>query len=263
MDLLIVTTASFLLVILAFIVLVKTSHTSIIDFVWCLGVTAAGIFYAIYPEGEITSLGWHIIALHLVWFSRLGGMILYRTFMLGEEDGRYRRLRESWGEQYRQRLFRFYLFQGFGIILFSLPAWSALQFQTQLSAFGIFGEALCLAGTIGAFVSDWTLTLFRNAQENAGLVCKTGLWRYSRHPNFFFEWLYWVGLAFLGFNGLHSIWVFAFPVMVLIFLLFITGVPTVEAQALRSRQQAYRKYQQTTSVFIPWFPKTLPEHPAE
>tara|TARA_B100000945_G_scaffold57109_1_gene42113 strand:+ start:269 stop:1060 length:792 start_codon:yes stop_codon:yes gene_type:complete len=263
MDLLIVTTASFLLVVLAFVVLVNTSHTSIIDFVWCLGVTAAGIFYAIYPEGEITSRGWHIIVLHLLWFSRLGGMILYRTLVLEKEDGRYRRLRDSWGDKYRQRLFRFYLFQGVGITLFSLPAWSALQFQTQLSAFGIFGGALCLVGTIGAFASDWTLTAFRNAQENAGQVCRTGLWRYSRHPNFFFEWLYWLGLAVLGFDGLHSIWIFVFPVMVLIFLLFITGVPTVEAQALRSREQAYREYQQTTSVFIPWFPKTLPEDSAE
>lgn len=263
MDLLIVTTASFLLVVLAFVVLVNTSHTSIIDFVWCLGVTAAGIFYAIYPEGEITSRGWHIIVLHLLWFSRLGGMILYRTLVLEKEDGRYRRLRDSWGDKYRQRLFRFYLFQGVGITLFSLPAWSALQFQTQLSAFGIFGGALCLVGTIGAFASDWTLTAFRNAQKNAGQVCRTGLWRYSRHPNFFFEWLYWLGLAVLGFDGLHSIWIFVFPVMVLIFLLFITGVPTVEAQALRSREQAYREYQQTTSVFIPWFPKTLPEDSAE
>ena len=259
MDLLIATAASFLLVIVVFLLLENTSHTSIIDFVWCFGVTGASVFYAIYPDAEITNLGWHLIALQLLWFTRLGGMIIYRTLALEKEDGRYRRLRESWGDRYRQKLFRFYMFQGFGIILFSLPVWSALALQTEITKFGIVGETLCLIGTIGAFAADWTLTKFRKASGNSGQVCKAGLWRYSRHPNFFFEWLYWLGLAFLGVNGVNSLWVFVFPVMVLIFLLFITGVPTVEAQALRSRKEAYRKYQQTTSVFVPWFPKNIAE----
>ena len=259
MDLLIAAGVSFLLVIVVFLLLENTSHTSIIDFVWCFGVTVASVFYAIYPDAEITNLGWHLIAFQLLWFTRLGGMIIYRTLVLEKEDGRYRRLRESWGDRYRQKLFRFYIFQGVGIILFSLPVWSALSLQTEITKFGIVGETLCLIGTIGAFASDWTLTKFRKASDNSGQVCKAGLWRYSRHPNFFFEWLYWLGLAFLGVNGVDSLWVFVFPVMVLIFLLFITGVPTVEAQALRSRKEAYRKYQQTTSVFVPWFPKNLTE----
>ena len=63
----------------------------------------------------------------------------------------------------------------------------------------------------------------------------------------------------MGINGLSSLWIFVFPVMVLVFLLFITGVPTVEAQALRSRKEAYLEYQQTTSTFVPWFPKNLAE----
>ncbi len=259
MDLLIASAASFLLVIFVFLLLVNTSHTSIIDFVWCFGVTCASVFYAIYPDAEITNLGWHLIFLQLLWFARLGGMIIYRTLALEKEDGRYRRLRESWGERYRRKLFRFYIFQGFGIVLFSLPVWSALLLQTEITKFGIVGETLCLIGTIGAFASDWTLTKFRKTPGNSGQVCKVGLWRYSRHPNFFFEWLYWLGLAFLGINGANSLWIFVFPVMVLIFLLFITGVPTVEAQALRSRKEAYRKYQQATSMFVPWFPKNLAE----
>ena len=110
MDLLIATAASFLLVIVVFLLLENTSHTSIIDFVWCFGVTGASVFYAIYPDTEITSLGWHLIVLQLLWFARLGGMIIYRTLALEKEDGRYRRLRESWGERYRQKLFRFYIF---------------------------------------------------------------------------------------------------------------------------------------------------------
>ena len=259
MDLLIASAASLLLVIFVFLVLENTSHTSIIDFVWCFGVTAASVFYAIYPDAAITNLGWHLIILQLLWFARLGGMIIYRTLALEKEDGRYRRLRESWGEGYRKKLFRFYIFQGIGIVLFSLPVWSALLLQTEVTKFGIVGEALCLIGTIGALSSDWTLTRFRKRPANSGQVCKAGLWRYSRHPNFFFEWLYWLGLAFLGINGPSSLWIFVFPIMVLVFLLFITGVPTVEAQALRSRKEAYLKYQQTTSMFVPWFPKDLAE----
>ena len=259
MDLIIVSGISFVVVFAAFLILVNTSHTSIIDFVWCFGVTASSIFYVIYLEGQITTFGWHIIVLQLLWFARLGGMILFRTLALDEEDGRYRRLAERWGEHYRRNLFKFYLFQWGGIILFSLPVWSALILQTKITPLGIFGESLALVGTIGAFVSDWTLTKFRQDNNNVRQVCVSGPWRYSRHPNFFFEWLYWLGLAFMGVNGVASLWIFVFPVMVLVFLLFITGVPTVEAQALRSRGDAYRKYQQSTSVFIPWFPKKFIE----
>ena len=96
MDLIIVSGISFVVVFAAFLILVNTSHTSIIDFVWCFGVTASSIFYVIYLEGQITTFGWHIIVLQLLWFARLGGMILFRTLALDEEDGRYRRLAERW-----------------------------------------------------------------------------------------------------------------------------------------------------------------------
>ena len=255
MDLLIVLIASLFLVTISYAVLVNTSHTSMIDLIWCFGVTLASIFYSTFAAGEITPMGWHVIVLHILWFLRLGGIIVYRTFGLPAEAGWYLRLRETWGKHYRIKLFQFYIFQGVGICLFSLPAWSISHLETKLSPTRLLAVALCLIGITGSFLADWTLTNFRRRSENGKTVCTQGLWRYSRHPNFFFEWMFWLGLAFVGINGVASLWIFIFPAMTLVFLLFITGVPTVEAQAIRSRGDAYRAYQRSTSMFIPWFPK--------
>lgn len=81
------------------------------------------------------------------------------------------------------------------------------------------------------------------------------MWRYSRYPNYFFEWLIWVVFALValaspyGYVGLVS------PALILYFLLRVTGIPATEAQAIRSRGEEYRQYQRTTSAFVPWFPK--------
>jgi steroid 5-alpha reductase family enzyme len=85
-------------------------------------------------------------------------------------------------------------------------------------------------------------------------VCNLGLWRYSRHPNYFFEFLIWVSFAIValpvqyGYLGLIS------PLLILFFLFRVSGIPVTEEQALRSKGEAYRKYQRSTSAFIPWFP---------
>jgi len=106
-------------------------------------------------------------------------------------------------------------------------------------------------------VADAQLAKFKRIAANRGKVCRVGLWNYSRHPNYFFEWLVWVAWALFalpspaGYVGLIG------PVLMFYFLFRVTGIPATEAQALRSRGEEYRRYQETTSAFVPWFHKKV------
>ena len=118
------------------------------------------------------------------------------------------------------------------------------------------GCALWLVALGGETLADRQLAAFKDDPANRGKVCDSGLWRYSRHPNYFFEWLVWVSFFLFA---LPSPWgwttIFA-PALMLFFLLRVTGIPYTEQQSLRSKGDAYRAYQRVTSPFIPWFPKS-------
>jgi steroid 5-alpha reductase family enzyme len=106
-------------------------------------------------------------------------------------------------------------------------------------------------------LADAQLNAFKRRPDKSSPVCDVGLWRYSRHPNYFFEWLIWVAYFLFaaaspwGWLGILS------PVAILFLLLKVTGIPMTEEQAVRSKGDAYRRYQKTTSAFVPWFRKTI------
>lgn len=107
----------------------------------------------------------------------------------------------------------------------------------------------------GVALADWQLARFKSQADSRGKTCRAGLWRYSRHPNYFFEWLHWCAYLLLALGGPYS-WLAAItPLVLLYFLLFVTGIPPTEKQALASRGDDYRDYQRTTSPFVPWFPR--------
>ena len=103
--------------------------------------------------------------------------------------------------------------------------------------------------------ADAQLHRFKQDPANKGKTCQVGLWHYSRHPNFFFEWLIWVSYALYAMGSPSGAWGWLSPALMLYFVTKVTGIPATEAQALRSRGDEYRKYQQTTSAFFPWPPK--------
>jgi steroid 5-alpha reductase family enzyme len=107
----------------------------------------------------------------------------------------------------------------------------------------------------GETLADAQLARFRTTPGNQGLVCREGLWRYSRHPNYFFEWLHWFSYVALA-SGAAISWLG--PVLMYVFLRWLSGIPHTEAQALRTRGELYRTYQRTTPMLIPWFPRSEP-----
>jgi len=117
--------------------------------------------------------------------------------------------------------------------------------------------ALWLAAWVGESVADGQLRRFKARAESAGLTCREGLWRFSRHPNYFFEWLVWVAYLLLALTAPWGWTAILGPALMLYFLLRVTGIPYTEAQSLRSRPEDYARYQRETSPFIPWFPRKV------
>ena len=114
---------------------------------------------------------------------------------------------------------------------------------------------LVVVGVVGETVADRQLLAFKRDPANRGRTCRTGLWRTSRHPNYFFEWILWCGFGLLGYAAPWGWTGLAAPLLILCSIVFVTGIPPTEAQALASRGDDYRAYQRTTSAFVPWPPR--------
>jgi steroid 5-alpha reductase family enzyme len=114
------------------------------------------------------------------------------------------------------------------------------------------GVAVWVVAVAGEWIADRQLARFRADPGSRGRVCRAGLWRYSRHPNYFFEWLHWWAYVPIGHAQPLT---FLGPAAMLLFLLRVTGIPYAERQALASRGEAYRAYQRATSAFLPWPPR--------
>jgi steroid 5-alpha reductase family enzyme len=189
------------------------------------------------------------------WGLRLAWYLLSNRVIRRPEDGRYQMLRRRWGDRAERNLAVFFQVQAFWAVLFSIPFLPAAFSATRLSWLDLAGAAVWATAVGGEWTADRQLARFREDPANAGRTCRAGLWRYSRHPNYFFEWIHWFAYPLLAF-GSPWWWVsLAGPMVMLVFLLRITGIPYTEKCALESRGDDYRRYQRTTSAFIPWFPK--------
>jgi steroid 5-alpha reductase family enzyme len=194
----------------------------------------------------------------LVWSVRLTAHLAAR--MRGKpEEGRYRALRAGWeaaGHDVPRRFLFFFLFQGLLDVFFSVPMLLAvLNPAPRFSAWEVAGAGLWLVAVAGESAADAQLERFKADPASRGRTCDTGLWRTSRHPNYFFEWLVWVAWCVFALGSPWGSLAVICPAVMLFFLLRVTGIPATEEQAIRSRGEAYRRYQRTTSAFVPWFPR--------
>ena len=173
------------------------------------------------------------------------------------EDVRYAQLRREWGDAASRRMFGFYQLQGVLQAVLATPFLIVFAASgTPGASLGVLeglGFALWLTGIVGESIADRQLARFRTDPSNRGRVCQAGLWNWSRHPNYFFEWLVWVGYAVFA---LGSPWGWAgllAPLLMGHFLVNVTGIPMTEALSVKSKGDAYREYQRIPSAFIPWF----------
>lgn len=224
-----------------------------LDVVWSLSIGILAALYGVSATGNETRR-WLFCAAALIWSLRLGLFILVRVIRHHpEEDKRYQTLRQRWPGPWRFLLF-FELQAGIAVI-FSLPfLLAADDAHSAVSTVEVLGLTLALCSTAGEALADWQAQRFKRNPANQGKILNIGLWRYSRHPNYFFESLVWFGFCLAALPLSYGWITVVCPLLMLYFLLCVTGIPLSEKHSVENRGDLYREYQRTTSRFIPWFP---------
>ena len=231
----------------------RVKNAAIVDVGWTALVGGLSVFYALRVVDGMPGRRLALAAMLGSWGARLTVMLLYDRVLGRPEDGRYANLRLRKGPRANAWFFWFFQAQAAAAIFFSIPALVAvLNPADEFSVVEFVAAALWVIGFAGESTADRQLLHFRLDPQNRGRTCQLGLWRYSRHPNYFFEFLMWVAYALFA-SATPFGWIaFACPAVMLFLLLKVTGIPATEAQALRTRGDEYHEYQRTTSVFVPW-----------
>jgi steroid 5-alpha reductase family enzyme len=231
----------------------RTLDATSVDVAWSALLGVLAIVYAVLGDGDPARRA--LVALLVAvatW--RLALHLYVDRARSGREDGRYAELRRAWGASAQRNFFVFFQAQALLDVVLSLPFALACLGEAPLGAVDGVAAALWSAGALGEALADRQLANFKREAAHRGKTCRVGLWRYSRHPNYFFQWCLWIAYALLGLSTPWGAAGFAAPLAMLGLILFVTGIPPTEAQALRSRGDDYRDYQRTTSAFVPWFP---------
>lgn len=243
---------AFIAFALLWLVQVVRKDAGVVDIGWTAGIGAMAIYAAMAGDGWLPRrilLG----AMGGIWSLRLVLYILKDRILSAHEDSRYQRLRAHWGGRANRMFFFFFTSQSLLVVLFALPF---LPGANKPQAFPTAFDALALAtwsvAMFGEWLSDLQLARFRNNPGNRGRVCQSGLWKWSRHPNYFFEWIHWFAYVFLAAGAPGFALALIGPAAMYIFLVKLTGIPHVEREALAKRGDVYREYQQSTHLLVPW-----------
>ena len=231
----------------------RHGNAGIVDVLWAAGLGIAALLMAATGRGAL--LPRVLLALlGGLWSWRLAAHLWHRV-RTEPEDGRYRHLREHWkGSQ--GKFFLFFQAQALLVLLFALPFAAVAANPVKIAdVWTAIGVALWLLSVALESVADRQLAAFRADPAHRGKTCREGWWRYSRHPNYFFEWLHWFSYVALAVGSPIAWLAWSGPLVMYVFLRWISGVPYTEAQALRTRSEEYRAYQQTTPMLFPWFPR--------
>lgn len=242
-----------IIMVLVWLWALKIKNNGVVDIFWAFNfLVIAGLIWALADGfNERKNL---VCGLAALWSLRLGIYLLIRVGShLNEEEGRYKKLREEWNNT---KFFFFFQMQAFSNVMLAIPFFViALNPEPHLSVMEYTGAALWFLCIVGEGVSDWQLQYFKKQAANKGKVCQYGLWNYSRHPNYFFQFSIWIAVLIFAIPSPYGWLAIICPVSIGYLIFKVTGIPMTEEQAVRSKGEAYKEYQRTTSVFVPWFKK--------
>ena len=247
------------LMFVVWLLALRLNNLGIVDIFWSFGFMPIVNGFAWLSPGDPARRGL-ITVMAGLWSLRLAVHLAIR--IVGHhpvEDVRYVRLRADWGEKLRSKTLMFFMFQAAILaglsVIFLVPCLNPAPGITLLEWTGV---ALWVMALLGESLADWQLKQFRANPVNHGQVCQQGLWYYSRHPNYFFEWLVWVAYFLFAWSSPGGCYTVLCPGIMLFFLLRVTGIPLTEELSLKRKGDAYRAYQRTTSAFVPWFKQRDP-----
>lgn len=228
----------------------RTKNAAIVDPIWSLSFPLLAFVYFGFSGFTIPQVV--LLVMVVIWGTRLGIHLMLRVTKEEHEDVRYAALRKEWGSKQHIYMLRFYYYQAILALVLSTPfALVMTAGHESLSVFEIVGVVIWAIAVFGESIADAQLKSFKSHPNNKGKVCQKGLWNYSRHPNYFFEWLIWVSFFVFALGSPFGAVSVICPLLMLYFLLKVTGIPYTEIQSVKSKGQAYIEYQKTTSAFVP------------
>ena len=228
------------------------------DVFWTFGTGLTCGAAALEPGGLPPGAGWrHVLvaAMVLLWAARLGFYVARRVAS-SPEDVRYATMRKAAGAAFQRQMFRLLIVQGpvTGLLAVSI-IFASRQPAPHFRLWDLLG-LLILAGAIaGEDLADRQMKRFKKDPANQGKICETGLWARSRHPNYLFEFLGWFAYPVIGITTANawSLLSLLAPALMFVVLRYATGVPPLEAAMLRSKGDAYRRYQDRAGAIFPRF----------
>jgi steroid 5-alpha reductase family enzyme len=244
------------LMLLLWLLSLRRSDVSIVDIAWGLGFVLIAWNSYLLADGQ----GWRqglLVALTTIWGLRLSLYLAWRNH--GQpEDFRYREMRERYGRKFPWlSLYLVFGLQGGLMWLISLPlqVGQLASSPAGLTVVNLIGVIVWLVGFLFESIGDFQLARFKANPANQGRVMDRGLWRYTRHPNYFGDFLVWWGLFAVSLSGLGTLWTVVSPIVMTVLLVRISGVALLEKK-LKSRSPEFVDYARRTSAFLPWPPKT-------
>lgn len=239
---------------LAWLIQLRTRNAGLVDAIWAWTLGGLAAFYAAVgsaPQETRIVVG----LMGGLWGLRLGTHLWRRNF--GKpEDFRYAEFRRKWGDKANFNMFWFFQFQNIFTLILSASAFIAIAYRPDApsSLAIITGGLVWLLSVVGEAIADSQMQSFRDNPANKGRVCRDGLWRYSRHPNYFFECLHWIAYLPLAIGTPWGWSALAAPLVMAWLLTRLSGMPILEAEMAR-RKPGYAEYMRSTSALIPWPPK--------
>lgn len=249
----IVILAVFVYMTLLFILAIRLKRNDIVDIAWGMGfVLISGLYLVLVP-----SFHWRRILISfliLLWAMRLA-IYLYLRNRNKTEDFRYAQWRKDWGKNWLWRSYlQVFILQGFFMLSIAYPVF--LWLEVRREHFGIWdllGIVIWLMGFFFETVGDAQMRKFKQNPANKGKIMNRGLWRYTRHPNYFGESSMWWAIFLLSLGFTNGIWAIFSPLIITTLLVRVSGVPLLEKKY--EGNQEYQDYIRNTSSFIPFFPK--------
>lgn len=243
------------MMLILWIVSILNKNVSIVDLFWGIGFIVACSVYYIKTEGfELRKT--ILLCMVFIWGLRLSIYLMWRNRGKGE-DFRYQNFRKTYGANryWWISLFQTFLLQGFIMWLVSAPLLGAQYYSQhyQLNVFDVAGVFVWFTGLLFESIGDIQLALFKKDPANKGKVLDKGLWRYTRHPNYFGDAVVWCGYALICIAAGSYIPVLG-SVLMIVLIIRVSGVVLLE-KTLKESKSGYKEYAEKTSAFIPWFSK--------